>query len=139
MKASYPYPIETLKHWYITPLGGQSKDLKPGQVGLNGEALAGNTDLVPYQDRVSISKLDGGGSVPLFAKKYFEVVPLDKSSPDALSRSPNGEAVFPCGGSAGLKDDSTVRFLVGEIIVLNGVISQRFPREYASSIRRSAF
>lgn len=134
MRASYPYPIETLKHWYITPLGGQSKDLKPGQVGLNREALAGNTDLVPYQDRVSISKLEGSGSVPLFAKKYFEVVPLDKSSPDALSRSPIGEAVFPC-HEAGQKDDFTARFSVGEIIVLNGVLSQRFPREYAYGFR----
>ena len=58
MRAGYPYPIETLKHWFVTPIGGQSKDLKPGQIGLNREALADNTDLVPYQDRVSLSMLD---------------------------------------------------------------------------------
>ena len=50
MKAGYPYPIETLKHWYVAPIGGMSVDLKPGQIGLNKEALADNTDLVPYQE-----------------------------------------------------------------------------------------
>lgn len=95
MRAGYTYPIETLRHWYVTPIGGQSKDLKPGQIGPNRVALANNTDLVPYQDRVSLSKLDGMRSLPLFAKKYFDVVPLGKSYSDALSKSLNGEAVLP--------------------------------------------
>jgi hypothetical protein len=50
MRAGYIYPIERLRHWYVTPIGGQSKDLKPGEIGLNREALANNTDLVLYLD-----------------------------------------------------------------------------------------
>jgi hypothetical protein len=134
MKAGYPYPIETLKHWYVAPIGGLSADLKPGQIGLNREALADNTDLVPYQDRVSLSKLDGRGSQPLFAKRYFQVVPLDKACPDALSKSPNGEAVFP-GQEYRHKNSFMEPFELGEFVILNGVLSQRYPREYAASLK----
>jgi hypothetical protein len=109
-------------------------DLEPGQIGLNKEALADNTDLVPYQDRVSLSKLDGSGSQPLFAKKYFEVVPLDKACPDALSKSLNGEAVLPH-LEVRHKNNFTEPFQVGEFVVLNGVLSQRYPREYTASVR----
>jgi hypothetical protein len=134
MKAGYAYPIETLKHWYVAPIGGLSTDLDPGQIGLNREALADNTDLVPYQDRVSLSKLDGSGARPLFVKKYFDVVPLDKACPDALSKSPNGEAVLP--RQEVRQTNSLVEpFQVGELVILNGVLSQRFPREYTAGMR----
>ncbi len=81
MKAGYAYPIETLKHWYVAPIDGLSMDLDPDQIGLNREALADNTDLVPYQDRVSLSKLDGSGSRPFLLKKYFDVVLSIKLAP----------------------------------------------------------
>jgi hypothetical protein len=134
MRTGYPYPIETLKHWYVTPIGGQSIDLKPGQIGLNRQALADNTDLVPYQDRVSLSKLDGTGSKPLFAKKYFEVVPLNKACPDALSKSLNGEAVLPQQQEVSRKKGFMEPFQVGEFVILNGVLSQRYPRGYTGSL-----
>jgi len=135
MRASYPYPIETLRHWYVTPIGGQSIDLNPGQIGLNREALAENTDLVPYQDRVSLSKLDGTGSQPLFVKKYFEVVPLNKACPDALSKSLKGEAVLPQQQEVNHKKGLKELFQVGEFVVMNGVLSQRYPREYEGSFK----
>jgi len=134
MKAGYAYPIETLKHWYVAPIGGLSMDLNPGQIGLNREALADNTDLVPYQDRVSLSKLDGSGSRPLFVKKYFEVVPIDKKCPDALSKSPNGEAVLPH-EEVEHKNSCVEPFQVGEFVILNGVLSQRYPRGYADGLK----
>ena len=134
MKAGYAYPIETLKHWYLAPIGGLSMDLNPGQIGLNREALADNTDLVPYQDRVSLSKLDGSGSRPLLLKKYFDVVPLDKACPDALSKSPNGEAVLPH-QEVGHKNSFTEPFQVGEFVILNGVLSQRYPRGYTGGVK----
>ena len=130
MKAGYAYPIETLKHWYVAPIGGLSMDLNPGQIGLNREALADNTDLVPYQDRVSLSKLDGSGSRPLFVKKYFEVVPIDKKCPDA----PNGEAVLPH-EEVEHKNSCVEPFQVGEFVILNGVLSQRYPRGYADGLK----
>ena len=58
MKAGYSYPIETLKHWYVAPIGGLSTDLKPGQIGLKERPLQTTQILFP-QDRVSLSKLDG--------------------------------------------------------------------------------
>jgi hypothetical protein len=134
MKAGFPYPIETLKHWYVTPIGGISADLKPGQIGLNREALADNTDLVPFQDRVSLSLLDGGESLPLFAKKYFEVVALDKTWPDALSKSPKGEAVLPSRDER-QKIGFMKPFPVGAFVILNGVLSQRYPRTYAGGLK----
>jgi len=128
MKGFYPYPVETLKNWYVTLVGGQSRDLKPGQIGLNQEALAENTELVPYRDRVLVSKLEGGRIQPLFTKKYFTVVPLDEASPDALSKSPKGEAVLP------RQERKRNRFLepfqVGDTVILNSVLSQRFPEGF---------
>ena len=119
----YPYPVETIKHWYVTVVGGQSADLKQDQVGVNLEALAQNTDIVPNEDTVMISKLEGRG-MPLLVKKYFTVVPLDENSPDALLKSPIGEVVFP----GQIKKEwflEPVR--IGESVVLNNVLSQRYP------------
>ncbi|HSD56673.1 MAG TPA: hypothetical protein VLB04_00720 [Methanotrichaceae archaeon] len=129
MRCRYPYPVEAIKHWYITPIGGQSPDLDPDQIGLNREALAGNTDLVPFEDRVSISRLDGGGCSPrpLFMKKFFQIVALDRKSGDALSKSPNGEVVLPV-DEGKLKNKACEPFVIGELVVLNGVLSQRYPR-----------
>lgn len=129
MKVGYPFPIETLKHWYVAPIGGLSTNLNPGQIGLNKEALANNTDLVPYQDRVLLSKLDDMSPRPLFARKYFEVVPLDRTRPDALAKSPEGEAVLPY--QIEEKNGSFESFQVGEYVILNGVLSQRYPRSYS--------
>lgn len=129
MKSRYPYPVETLRHWYVAPVGGQSPDLEPDQIGLNREALADNTDLVPFEDRVLLSKLDGGMQRPLFMKKYFQVVALDKKSIDALSKSPNGEVVLPMEGMAQRKGLSEP-CAVGELVILNGVLSQRYPRGF---------
>ncbi len=129
MKSRYPYPVETLKHWYVAPIGGQSPDLEQDQIGLNREALADNTDLVPFEDRVLLSKLDGGTPRPLFMKKFFQVVALDKKSVDALSKSPNGEVVLPLEGMAQRKG-LCEPYAVGELVVLNGVLSQRYPRGF---------
>lgn len=129
MKSRYPYPVETLKHWYVAPIGGQSPDLEQDQIGLNREALADNTDLVPFEDRVLLSKLDGGTQRPLFMKRFFQVVALDKKSVDALSKSPNGEVVLPQEGMAQRKGLGEP-YAVGELVVLNGVLSQRYPRGF---------
>ncbi|MCQ8903950.1 MAG: hypothetical protein NQU42_07660 [Methanothrix sp.] len=127
---TYPYPIETLRHWYVTPVGGRSSELDPGEVGLNREAIVENTDLIPFEDRVLLSRLEGGSSRPLFARKYFRIVPLDRSKPDALSKSPLGEAILPA------SDDETERIKIGEMVVINSVLSRVHTRGIASSIDR---
>ncbi len=128
----YPYPVETLKHWYVTVVGGQSADLKPTQIGVNLKALAENTVIVPYKDTVLISKLEGRGT-PLFTKKYFTVVPLDKASPDALSKSPMGEVVFP---AEDRKEWFLEPFEIGESVILNNVLSQRYPNRLVNALDR---
>lgn len=129
---SYPYPVEALRHWYLTPIGGQSPELEPGEIGLNREALAKNTHLVPFEDRVLISKLEGGKAKPIFTRRFFRVVPLDEASPEALSKSPKGEAILPLEE----RDTLSETFAVGEIVVLNGVLSQRHQGGFASAIDR---
>jgi hypothetical protein len=128
----YPYPVETLKHWYVTVVGGQSADLKPNQVGVNMEALAENTDIVPNEDTVMISKLEGRG-MPLITKKYFTVVPLDENSPDALLKSPIGEVVFPVQVK---KEWFLEPVEIGESVVLNNVLSQRYPNRLVNFMDR---
>ncbi len=132
MRGRYPYPVETIRHWYIAPIGGLSYDLEPGQVGLNREALADNTDLLPFADKVLISRLDEDRSRPLFIKRFFDVVALDKSSLDALSKSSKGEVVLPAEDNGQITNiPDPLR--IGEFIILNGVISQRYPRRFGRS------
>jgi hypothetical protein len=126
MNSKYPYPVQTLKHWYMAPVGGFSPSLEPGQVGLCGEALAENTDLVPFQDRVSLARLWGDRPSPLFMRKLFQVVSLDESSADAIVKSPHGEVVLPM-EEAG-KRSWLGELEAGEMVILNGVLSRRPPR-----------
>lgn len=130
----YPYPVETLKHWYVTIVGGQSAELKPNQIGVNKKALAVNTDIVPYEDSVLVSKLENNRPQPLFAKEYFTVVPLDETSPDASSKSPIGELVLPVLEKQ--KRDWQEPLKIGEPVILNNVLSQRFLRGFACSLDR---
>lgn len=128
----FPYPVETVKHWYVTVVGGQSSDLKPNQIGVNMGALAENTDIVPNEDTVMISKLEGRG-MPLLIKKYFTVVPLDENSPDALLKSPIGEVVL----SAQVRKEWFLEPIkIGESVVLNNVLSQKYPNRLANFMDR---
>jgi hypothetical protein len=125
MNSRYPYPVQTLKHWYVAPVGGFSSSLELGQVGLCEEALAENTDLIPFQDRVSLARLSKDRPRPLFMQRLFQVVALDKSSADALSKSPHGEVVLPVeepGKRVWPRD-----LKAGDMVILNGVLSQRPP------------
>lgn len=130
----YPYPVETLKHWYVTIIGGQSAELKPNQIGVNKKALAVNTDIVPYEDNVLVSKFENNRPKPLFTKEYFMVVPLDETSPDASSKSPKGELVLPVLEKK--KRDWLEPPRIGEPVILNNVLSQRFLRGFARGLDR---
>lgn len=111
-------------------MGGRSSELEPGELGLNREAIVENTDLIPFEDRVLISRLDGDRTRPLFARKYFRVIPLDRSKPDALSKSPRGEAILPT------SDRETGPIKVGEMVVINSVLSRVHARGFPSIIDR---
>src|SRR5256885_799560 len=102
------FPVETLRHWYVTPFGGMSVELEPFQVGINREALETNTSLDPSTDRVRVTVL-GRVRRPLVLDRFFEVVPLDERHPEALRRSPMGEAVFPEGDDVFRARDEVLR------------------------------
>lgn len=89
-----PYPIETIRYWYVSPFGGRSSDLEDGQVGVNRGALERNTELEP-RDPVAVAVVGKSPERPLFLVETFEVVPLDERKPEAAGLSPLGEIVLP--------------------------------------------
>ena len=115
------FPVETLRHWYVTPFGGMSTELGLFQVGINRAALERNTSLDPSTDRVRVTVL-GRMRRPILFDRFFEVVPLDERHPDALKRSPMGEAVFPEGDQVLRPRDSPHP---GDEVILSSAASQR--------------
>ena len=113
------FPVETLRHWYVTPFGGLSPELGLFQVGINREAIEKNTSLDPSADRVRVTVL-GRVRRPIFFDRFFEVVPLDERHPDALKRSPMGEAVLPEGDEV-LRPRQSPH--PGDEVVINSVAS----------------
>ena len=118
-----PFPLETLRHWYVTPFGGHSAELSFYQIGIRREALEANTELDPEVDRVRIGLLGQRNARPYLIDHPFEVVPLDDRRPEALARSPQGEAVLAEG-------DEVVRHPFpaaqpGDKVLINGVAAKR--------------
>ncbi len=117
-------PIETLRHWYLTVCGGLSPELALYQIGINREALEANTSLDPAVDRVRVAVV-GAVRRPILMDRFFEIVPLDDRKPQALARSPIGEAVFPEGDQV-LRPGLSPK--PGEEVILNNVVSTRLVR-----------
>ena len=115
------FPVETLRHWYVTPFGGMSTELGLFQVGINREALERNTSLDPSNDRVRVTVL-GRMRRPILFDRFFEVVPLDERHPAALKCSPMGEAVFPEGDQVLRPRDAPHP---GDEVILSSAASQR--------------
>jgi len=115
------FPVETLRHWYVTPFGGMSTELGLFQVGINREALERNTSLDPSNDRVRVTVL-GRMRRPILFDRFFEVVPLDERHPEALRCSPMGEAVFPEGDQV-LRPREAPH--PGDEVILSSAASQR--------------
>ena len=118
-------PVETLRDWYVTVCGGWSTELALDQIGINREAIERNTSLDPETDRVRVTIL-GRPRRPVLLDRFFEIVPLDERHPQALERSPIGEAVFPEGDEVVRRDQAPQP---GESVVLNNVGHRlgRFP------------
>jgi hypothetical protein len=121
-----PYPLQPIRHRYVTRLGGMSEDLEPWQVGVRREALEQNTDLVPFEDEVHVLGGDEDPR-PLFTRDLFTVVPLDETRPRAQGMSPAGQAVF----STHAFDDHTRDHPMGGAeeglpIVMNATLSRRW-------------
>lgn len=89
-----PFPVETLRRWFVAPFGGRSEDLDTNEVGVNGLALVQNTDLRP-EDPVTVGLVGADPHRPWFLEERFAVVPLDMRKPEAVVLSPRGEIVLP--------------------------------------------
>ncbi len=119
-----PFPVETLRHWYVTPFGGHSDELSFYQVGIRAAAIEANTELDPGTDKVRIGLLGHRNVRPFLLDRPFDIVALDSAKPEALAKSPHGEAVLPAG-------DAVVRRPFpepkpGDAILINGVAAKRF-------------
>jgi hypothetical protein len=130
-EVSYPWPLETLRGWYVAPVGGYSRELSMNEIGINRQALFQNTELRPYLDRVIISKLEGGGILPLFMRQQFLVVPLTEVYPDAYSKSRAGEIVLPAG-----KKDRLMELKIGEEVIINSAVNDLPPKWISKFMRQ---
>ncbi len=119
-----PYPIETLRHWYVSPFGGRSEELERDQVGLNRAALVRNTELEP-DDRVAVGLVGGNPDRPWFFQHLFQVVPLDDLRPAAATLSPMGEVVLPREGPYDFLKRPDLQPERGDAIMLKGAAARR--------------
>lgn len=120
-----PFPFETLRYWYVTPFGGRSRELAVDQIGILRAALEANTELDPEVDRVRIGLLGQRNARPVLFDQPFELVPLDTTRPEALSKSPLGEVVLPEGDDVIHRPFPRPRD--GDPILINSVAARRFP------------
>jgi hypothetical protein len=112
--------LEALRHQYVVSFAGVyggfwGKSL----VGIEEKVLK-RTDLIPYIDKVTISKLEG--RTPLFLKEHFTVVPINEKEctiDESLLQQELGVAVLP--GDVNFCE----RLEIGDKIVLNAVLSRR--------------
>jgi len=120
VQSCVPYPFEALRRCYVTLYGGVSPDLQANQVGINREALTGNTELDAL-DRVAVGVLGEGRMRPFFMETLYDVTALDDSTPDAIAKSAFGEAVFSVELDRGRRPFDSLR--EGRMIVLSAVLA----------------
>lgn len=119
------YPVETLRHIYLTPFGGFTPDLEQGEIGIHGEALRANTELEPWRDVVTIGKVEGTARIPFILKQLFRVVPIDASYRDAWRKTQQGEAVLPHERPGQPSDSARLDLAMGDEVLINGVLARR--------------
>lgn len=120
MQSCVPYPFEALRRCYVTLFGGVSPDLHAYQIGINREALVGNTELDSL-DRVAVGILGEGRTRPFFMERLYDVTALDDTTPDAIAKSSFGEAVFSVELDMGRRPFDSLR--EGRMIVLSAVLA----------------
>lgn len=120
-ESGLPYPVETLRFWYVSPFGGRSRDLDAREVGINRQALAQNTELKP-KDQVAVGLPGDDPHRPVFFERRFEIVPLDTRH-KAAELSPMGEVVLP-DRAYDFVDRPGLQPRLGEAVVLKGVAAK---------------
>ncbi len=130
-------PIQILQDQYVSLFGGWSEELDKNEIGLNRNSLS-NTDIHPYITRVLLRKFDSKSRLPLFFRKWFEVVPLDRETPDAYSKSPKGEVVL---AESELDRAECSGLRKGDLIVMNNVLGKKLeePTKWDKKILEKIF
>jgi hypothetical protein len=114
-------PFQVLRDQYISFFGGWSIELRKNEIGLNSRNL-GFTDIYPYVDKVMVRKFEGKRRLPFLLSKWFTVIPLGRESPDAFSKSPEGEVVLSESGRESINCSDLRK---GDLVVLNNVLGKR--------------
>lgn len=113
--------LEALRYQYVVSFAGFYGEFRGRLlVGIEEKALQ-KTDLIPYIDRVTISRLEE--RTPLFLREHFTVVPVNEEEcdiDDSVLQQELGIAVLP--------EDAVIRerLEIGDRIVLNAVLSKKF-------------
>lgn len=129
-----PYPIETIRYWYVSPFGGRSEELAYDQVGVNRRALTRNTELEP-EDRVGVAVVGSNPERPWYFQQAYEVVALDERHPKAAGMSQKGEVVLPRQPYDFIKRPH-LQPRVGDAVVLKGTAAKVLdqPREWLKEL-----
>jgi hypothetical protein len=113
--------LEALRNQYVVSFAGFCGEFRRGRlVGIEERTLQ-KTDLIPYIDKVIISKLEQH-RVPFFLKEYFTVVPITEEELDvdeSLLQQELGLAVLP--EKANLHEELEI----GDKIILNAALSRK--------------
>lgn len=114
--------LETLRHQYVVSFAGFYGGFRGMKlVGIEEDVLK-KMDLVPYIDRITVSKFEEKNKMPAFLKEHLTVVPVSEEEFDideSLLQQELGLAVLP--------DDVSIcrKLEIGDRIVLNAVLSRK--------------
>jgi hypothetical protein len=113
--------LEALRHQYVVSFAGFYGEFQRRTlIGIEERTLK-KTDLIPYIDKVIISRLEQH-RVPFLLKEHFTVVPIDEEELDvdeSLLHQELGLAVLP--ENANLHE----KLEIGDKIILNAVLSKK--------------
>lgn len=106
------FPIETLKHLYLVPIGGYSNLLNYDEIGINSRFLSISN--LRNERNVTIT-MTIERKIPYLFKEVYKVVPVSPKQYDAWLKSKRGEAVL---------SENHYEMKIGDMINLNAVLSK---------------
>ena len=114
--------LEALRHQYVVSFAGFYGEFRGKKLVGIEEGVLRKTDLIPYIDRIIVSRFEEQNKTPTFLKEHLTVVPISEEEFDideSLLQQELGLAVLP-------EDVNVCRKLeIGDKIVLNAVLSRK--------------
>ncbi|MGD2248738.1 MAG: hypothetical protein PVF58_10060 [Candidatus Methanofastidiosia archaeon] len=115
--------LEAVRHQYVVSFAGFYGEFKNKTlVGIEEKVLK-KTDLIPYLDRVTISKFESQSRTPAYLREHFTVVPVNERE-----FSINTSLLKQKLGLAFLSENVSLSesLEIGDKIVLNAVLAKKF-------------